>query len=89
MKSWNPNSQIEWSDFNGNVPENRNFKKAVTFSKILIESDFFEGDTPKYTIKSQFDRSKSWTVTDSEKHLIHERLHFDITELYSRIIRKR
>ena len=89
LKLWDSNSKIEWSDFKGSIPENRGLKKAVTFTKISIKSDFFEGDTPKYIVKSKFDKSKSWTITDSEKHLIHERLHFDITELHSRIIRKK
>ena len=89
IKLWDSSSKIVWSDFKGNVPENKAFKKAVTFTKISIKSDFFEGDIPKYIIESKFDRSKSWTITNSNEHLAHERLHFDITELYSRMIRKK
>jgi len=89
LKLWDSNSKIIWSDFNGNIPENKGFKKAVTSSKISIKSSFYEGEIPKYIIRSYFNKDKSWTITNSKEDLIHERLHFDITELYARKIRKK
>lgn len=89
LKLWDPNSKIAWSDFKGTVPENRMFKKAVTSSSISIKSNFYKGEVPKYIVKSYFDKNNSWTITNSKEHLIHERLHFEITELYSRLIRKK
>ncbi|MBQ4822480.1 hypothetical protein [Aquimarina sp. MMG016] len=89
LKLWDANSKVTWSDFEGDIPEDIGFMKAVTSSKISIKSNFYEGEIPKYIVRSYFDKSKSWTITDSEEHLIHERLHFDITELYARKIRQK
>ena len=42
-----------------------------------------------YDVVAIFNRSKSWSRDHSPSLLDHERLHFDIAELYARKIRKR
>ncbi|WOD45257.1 hypothetical protein [Hwangdonia lutea] len=84
---WNHNKKIEWSDFRGKVPNDKGLKLAVTSSEISIKASFYKGEIPVYIVKSYFNKNESWTSTKSIKHLIHERLHFDITELFSRRIR--
>ncbi len=85
---WNSNKELEWSDFQASPPSDKGVKLAVSSVKIVVESnEYYEGDIPDFSIKSYFNKRKSWTVTDNKKSLLHERLHFDITEVYSRRIR--
>lgn len=85
---WNTERRLQWEDFQGVPPINRGVKVAVSSVKINVKrQQYYEGDTPDYIVKSFFDKKKSWTITNSEKSLLHERLHFDITEVYSRRIR--
>lgn len=86
---WNPDKKLEWSDFQGVAPNDTGLAKAGTASQIVITSDlYYEDEIPRYYVKNCFDKSKSWTKTKSEKTLAHEQLHFDISELYARKIRK-
>lgn len=85
---WHKDVQLVWSDFQGIVPEGIGGRKAVCASKIIIDPDFYIGDTPKYIISCYFDKQVSWSITDKYEFLEHERLHFDITEWYARKIRK-
>ncbi len=85
---WDSSNELEWEDFQGTPPNNRGVKMAVSSVKIVVESnEYYEGDIPSFSVKSYFNKKKSWTVTNSKKSLLHERLHFDITEVYSRRIR--
>jgi hypothetical protein len=84
---WDSNKKLEWSDFQGKVPKDRGNKLAVTSSGIYIKSNFYKGELPAYIVKSYFYKNESWTITKDENNLSHERLHFDITELFSRKIR--
>ena len=82
---WSENRKLIWEDFKGIPPENPvEFTVAVTCSTM----DFEFHNAKDYKIESKFIKSKSWTVTDDVKMLAHEQLHFDITELYVRKIRK-
>lgn len=85
---WSPDYELKWSDFQGKPPNNLGFKKAAANCRISIISDYYKGELPSYEIKSLFGRQKSWSVTKNKNSLIHERLHFDITELHSRKIRE-
>lgn len=85
---WEFDKELEWSDFQGEVPKDKGFKVAVSSVKIVVESrEYYEGEIPDFIAKSIFNKKKSWTTTNSDKSLLHERLHFDITEVYSRRIR--
>lgn len=85
---WNEESKLKWENFEGKVPNVSGFQKAITYSSISIRSDYYEGSLPNYIVKSLFHKKKSWTNTNSQEHLDHENLHFDITEVHSRKIRK-
>lgn len=83
--TWSEKRKLNWGDFKGIPPENPvEFTVAVTCSTMDFE---FHNDKD-YKIESKFIKSKSWTITNDVKMLAHEQLHFDITELYVRKIRK-
>ncbi len=86
---WDVNKKLKWSDFQGAPPKNSGFVKAMTAYQILIKSAArYEDETPYYDVKNVFVKSDSWTKTSSEKTLVHEQLHFDISEVYARKVRK-
>jgi hypothetical protein len=71
------------------------FAYAVTSYKIEILPENVQVD-PKnnilnyqdLTVLAKFHKNQSWTVSDDLDLLNHERLHFDIAELFARKIRK-
>lgn len=86
---WDSNVKLKWADFKGAPPENTGFVKATTVCQIMIKSAArYEGETPNYDVKNIFIKNDSWTLTSNEKTLVHEQLHFDISELHARKIRK-
>lgn len=89
---WNSNQRLSWSDFKGNVPENAraaattasgiSYRFSTSGTKDKIEIDF--------TVLTHFYPNKSWYQVDlcDDVILSHEQLHFDISELFSRKLRK-
>ena len=43
---------------------------------------------PEISIKNYFDRNESWILVKEDYVLQHEQIHFDISELYTRKLRK-
>lgn len=88
---WDANLSLDKDCFLGTIPEGDTMK-AETFT--LTDSYLVEYDERKlvYHIVCYFSKEKSWVnpKESSLKGLIsHERLHFDIAELHTRIIRKK
>lgn len=91
---WNPDYKIEWSDFKGK-PVLQTTTVAVTASGITFSFSSKKSDTRlidyNYLVRADFYPEQSWydeaRVTPSI--LNHERLHFDITELFARKFRQR
>jgi len=81
---------IEWSDFVGSPPLGYNTTTgAVTTARIeMVKPRQQRFTIPKIEVFCYFIKSKSWTVVKDDYSLAHERLHFDISELYARKIRK-
>jgi hypothetical protein len=89
---WSQENRLSWEDFQG-VPDtdSNEFKyaSAVTVARIIAKS-YWEDDLPNFDVLAYFIKSRSWTYGGlSDSLLIHEQLHFDITELYARKIRKK
>jgi hypothetical protein len=87
---WNVNYKLVWADFRakpdtGYIIRYREKPKAVT-NTILARKYKKLGNTITYEVNCLFNRNKSWTVSNDTILLEHERLHFDITELYRRKI---
>lgn len=89
---WTPNRKLTWDDFKGK-PDLEEFPNAlaVTNSGISYESGainvFKEG---KIFIRCVFFNRGSWVIPEGKTDYVlrHEQIHFDITEIYSRMLRK-
>jgi len=76
--------KLLWSDFKGK-PDSRGV--ALSYTQINFETNYSDGRY-SFVIYSQFLPYKSFTTTAKEKILKHEQLHFDITELMVRKMRR-
>ena len=86
---WREELKLRWDDFKGKVPNyNIGFKKAITTSEIRIKADFLDGQMPNFIVGAYFIKNQSWTITNSDTILAHEQIHFDISELFARKIRR-
>jgi len=84
---WKEGQRLTWLDFKG-TPKRLSPNEALTDSGMSIELKC-DNNTSEVIVKCFFDRSKSWTKdTESAYLLAHEQLHFDITELFVRKLRK-
>lgn len=90
---WSEDKKLSWSDFQGKAQPNANFV-ASTNSGISFHYSFsFKGNdiNVEYSVESFFYPEESWFHPEkvSEYILKHEQTHFDISELYARILRKK
>jgi hypothetical protein len=89
---WSETRKLAWADFNGAQPEDAKENAAVTNCGFGFTSNKVTVvNKPKMTVTNVFNRNLSW-VKPSQTHrrelLEHEQLHFDISELYARRLRK-
>lgn len=85
---WSSQFRLQWKDFKGQVPLGAN-AAATTASGISynFSTRYEKGRmVVDYTVQSFFYPTKSWYRPKlcNEITLLHEQLHFDITELFSR-----
>jgi len=85
--SWNEFYKLQWHDFQGE-PDPSSHGDAATAVSIKAKP-FLVRKEISYDVVAVFNRSKSWIRDKSPSLLAHERLHFDIAELYARKIRKK
>jgi hypothetical protein len=84
---WSAHKKLSWSDFQGQ-PDRYSDMQAMTHSGIDFSYDCYRGEF-RVNIQASFDPSKSWRKRSaSDRILAHEQLHFDITELCARRMRK-
>lgn len=88
---WQPDFRFTWADFKGIIPVGSS-AAATTASGISYDfSTFYEGDALKinFNVVAYFYPSRSWYKPKvcTNVTLLHEQLHFDITELYARKLR--
>jgi hypothetical protein len=86
--SWQHDFQLDWSDFQQRVGQGGVFK-AFTFSGIQYEVRDL-GGIVAIEVESYFLPGESWAFQDylSDELLAHEELHFHITEIYARKMRR-
>ena len=86
---WNQNYQLEWTDFKGKVDQKSDYG-AITSSGISTSYEF-KKDSILFKVIAVFYKQDSWTKESlqSELGLKHEQVHFDITEIAARRLRKR
>lgn len=84
---WSQQKKLNWSDFQGQ-PDRYSEMQAMTHSGIDFSYDCYRGEF-RVIIEASFDPTKSWRKRGaSDRILSHEQLHFDITELCARRMRK-
>ena len=91
---WQENKKLKIQDFkaenNDTIKVNRKqFLGAI--SAIRIEYSSFQrnkNSVPNFSIKTYFDPNESWMLLKNDYVLQHEQIHFDLTELYARKMRK-
>lgn len=88
---WKEGYRLKWSDFKGKADKTTQMQ-ALTFSSVKVHTES-EGSLLKVEVICFFDRNQSWAkdtgMTGAPLLLKHEQLHFDITELYARMIRQK
>ncbi len=88
---WSSDYKLTWDDFEGDPNYKHNYKdiSAITVSGIVDYRGCEDGKII-YMIKSYFEKKNSWVkLSGRNAHtLAHEQMHFDITELYARKLRK-
>ncbi len=89
--NWSADRKLTWDDFKG-VPDTLNYPNtlAMTNSGFGYESGVNMLKEGKVFIQSVFNTNKSWVVVEGRNDYVlrHEQIHFDITEIYSRKLRK-
>jgi len=90
---WDPDRKLEWEDFKGR-PFKTAWAAAVTASGITYEFSSVEKDGNlklDINISTHFYPEESWFQPDLINGVIlsHEQLHFDISELFARKMRKK
>ena len=84
---WSETTKLAWIDFKG-VPNNASPYKAFTESNIHTEIAA-KNNEATISIKVFFDKNKSWAKeTTNSELLMHEQIHFNITELWARKFRQ-
>lgn len=94
-QNWSDSYRLEWVDFKAK-PRLHTSTVAVTASGLSFgfsttTSSFGRIKDYEYTVEAQFYPEDSWYIKErANNHILeHERLHFDITELHARKMRKR
>lgn len=85
---WDKGKRLSWKDFKGEVPITVG-AAATTASGISYQfSTYYEGNKMMvdYKVNAFFYPTKSWYRPDicNDTTLVHEQLHFDISELFAR-----
>lgn len=86
---WTDGYKLSWNDFRG-MPDRGDGTDALTSGSIYFSyTDNGKGHFD-ITVIAAFDKQESWLRRNkgSEYLLSHEQLHFDLTELYARKLRK-
>lgn len=88
---WSADQKLSWFDFQGKPVETEAYDNiaALTYSSIIYRHSCIEGKL-HYAIEAVFRKHDSWVRPENKTpyYLEHEQLHFDITELYTRKMRK-
>lgn len=89
---WTSKRKLTWDDFKG-IPDNENYPNAlaVTNSAIGFEpSSFNPFKDGKLFVRNMFYNNGSWVLEKGKTDYVlrHEQIHFDITEIYTRKLRK-
>ena len=86
---WDDNVKLEWNDFKG-VPTVTNKHFAISMVGVQID-EIINDDSVIIDISTYFNCKESWVKDDSKEMkllLQHEQGHFDLSEVYARMLRQ-
>lgn len=92
---WSSELKLEWEDFKGNLDPNvfayakTSYKIEVIPEDVLVNENDEMVNYKELNVIARFYKKHSWTVSNNLDLLEHERLHFDIAELFARKIRRK
>lgn len=85
---WCNNHLLEWSNFKGTPDKNSSFRAMADCGIHYNFKPNFSQDSIILSTNAIFCSSTSWVKSDTSLQLLmHERLHFDIAELYCRLFK--
>lgn len=88
---WSADRKLTWDDFKG-VPDRKAFPNAlaVTNSGFGFETGFNAFKAGNLFVQATFNNYGSWVIPKGRTDYVlrHEQIHFDLTEIYSRKLRK-
>lgn len=85
--TWSETRRLTWDDFKG-APESGNPHHALTAANLAVDAKC-SSNSFVYDVKCVFLPEESWSKNKrSEALLRHEQLHFDLTEVHARQLRK-
>lgn len=86
---WTPDYRLSWDDFQGEPRFEYKSISALTSSGIIHYKGCKDGEIT-FKVQAYFEKDQSWVKEEAltDHHLIHEQIHFDITELAARRLRK-
>ena len=91
---WRNNNSLQIKDFQAIQKDtiqtgNKKFLGAISAIYIeVITTQKSRYTPPKLVVKNYFDKQQSWMLVKNDYVLQHEQIHFNISELYARKIRK-
>ncbi len=87
--TWSQKGKLNWSDFKG-TPDYKSPEIAITASSVEF-SYYTKGTVIGWQVIAKYFPDRSWIKKDKQSPYVlqHEQVHFDITELYARLFRKR
>ncbi len=85
---WTPDRRLNWDDFQSSADANDPLH-AMTSTNIEVKANCY-GNLMKFEVKCVFINTESWSKNKSSKRLLeHEQMHFDLTEVYARMLRQK
>lgn len=86
---WSPDYKLTWNDFEGQPRFDYESISALTSSGIIHYKGCKDGEIT-FKVQAYFEKDESWVKEEAltDHHLTHEQIHFDITELAARRLRK-
>lgn len=86
--AWSPDRRLSWEDFKA-MPDSTNEHHAMTAANLAVDAKC-NGNKFNYQVRCVFLPTESWTKNRrSQKLLQHEQMHFDLTEVHARLLRKK
>jgi len=90
---WSENRKLTWDDFRGPVNATSEESAAATHCGIGFKTSAGPNGNPQVVVYNTFYTSRSWVRPDADAKvssvLAHEQGHFDLCEIYTRILRER